>query len=77
MDFAAPSRKEQHIEMLMAMEKALFQSKCIVQPVCYILPEVDKGVIGNSLLKAITISSINLHHRQTERDHEETSGSSC
>lgn len=48
MDFAIPSRKDQHIEMLMAMEKALTQAKCIVQPVCYILSEVDKGVVGKS-----------------------------
>lgn len=46
MDFATPSRKDLHIEMLMAMEKALTQAKCIIQPVCYILADVDKGVIG-------------------------------
>lgn len=48
MDFAAASRKDQHIEMFMAMEKALIQAKCMVQPVVYILPEVDKGIVGNA-----------------------------
>ena len=37
---------DRHIEMMMAMEKALIQAKCIVQPSIYIMPEVDKGIVG-------------------------------
>ena len=46
MDFASPSRMDRHIEMMMAIEKALIQAKCLVQPVIYIMPEVDKGIVG-------------------------------
>ncbi|XP_057376091.1 SWI/SNF complex subunit SMARCC2-like isoform X2 [Daphnia carinata] len=46
MDFASPSRMDRHIEMMMAIEKALIQAKCLVQPNIYIMPEVDKGIVG-------------------------------
>ena len=51
LDFASPSRMDRHIEMMMAMEKALIQAKCLAQPVIYIMPEVDKGIIGNLITK--------------------------
>ena len=47
MDFASPARMDRHIEMFMAMEKTLVQAKCLVTPVIYILPEVDKTIVGN------------------------------
>jgi hypothetical protein len=37
---------DRHIEMIMAMEKALIQAKCLNQPAIYIMPEVDKGIVG-------------------------------
>ncbi|EFX80450.1 hypothetical protein DAPPUDRAFT_51378 [Daphnia pulex] len=46
MDFASPSRMERHIEMMVAIEKALIQAKCLVQPNIYIMPDVDKGLVG-------------------------------
>lgn len=46
MDFASPSRMERHIEMMVAIEKALIQAKCLVQPNVYIMPDVDKGLVG-------------------------------
>lgn len=49
MDFASPSRMDRHIEMMMAIEKALIQAKCLVQPNIYIMPEVDKGIVGGCL----------------------------
>lgn len=50
MDFASPSRMDRHIEMMMAAEKALIQAKCLVQPIVYIMPEVDKGIVGKMML---------------------------
>jgi hypothetical protein len=47
MDFASPSRMERHIEMMVAIEKALILAKCLVQPNVYIMPDVDKGLVGN------------------------------
>ena len=46
MDFASPSRMERHIEMMVAIEKTLIQAKCLVQPNVYIMPDVDKGLVG-------------------------------
>lgn len=47
MDFASPSRMDRHVEMFMAMEKTLIQAKCLVQPVIFVTPDVDKGIVGN------------------------------
>lgn len=46
MDFTSPARMDRHIEMMMAIEKALIHAKCLVQPAIYIMPEVDKGIVG-------------------------------
>ena len=32
--------------MMMAIEKALIQSKCLIQPNIFFMPELDKGVVG-------------------------------
>ena len=56
-DFASPSRMDRHIEMMKVIHKALIKSKCLVQPVICIMPEVDKAIIGKVVLlfKAINI----------------------
>ncbi len=42
----SPSRMDRHIEMMTAVEKALIQAKCLVQPVVCIHSDVDKGLVG-------------------------------
>jgi len=37
---------DRHIEMMTAVEKALIQAKCLVQPVVCIHSDVDKGLVG-------------------------------
>ena len=46
LDFSSVSRMDRHIEMMMAIEKALIQAKCLVQPAIFIMPEVEKGICG-------------------------------
>ena len=83
MDFAAASRKDQHIEMFMAMEKALIQAKCMVQPVIFVLPEVDKGIVGNVFFFLqlfdtffFLLSKLFSPHRKAEGNCQETPGPS-
>lgn len=49
LDFSSVSRMDRHIEMMMAIEKALIQTKCLVQPSIYIMPEVEKGICGTTI----------------------------
>ena len=46
LDFSSASRMDRHIEMMMAIEKALIQSKCLAQTAVYIMPDVEKGICG-------------------------------
>ena len=48
LDFSSVSRMDRHIEMMMAIEKVLIQTKCLVQPIIYIMPDVEKGICGKS-----------------------------
>ncbi|XP_052824870.1 SWI/SNF complex subunit SMARCC1 isoform X2 [Octopus bimaculoides] len=44
-DFQSPSRVDRNVEMFMQIEKSLVQNKCLILPIIYIRPEVDKCLI--------------------------------
>jgi hypothetical protein len=67
---------DRHIEMMMAMEKALIQAKCIVQPSIYIMPEVDRGIVGKlkivTALIAVNLLFLQIIYRKIERHCQKT-----
>lgn len=63
-DFQSPSRMDRNVEMFMTVEKTLIQNKCLIMPVVYVRPEVDKTVANK-------IKDIIKRHQGSLTDNEE------
>ncbi|XP_039281683.1 SWI/SNF complex subunit SMARCC2 isoform X1 [Nilaparvata lugens] len=60
----SPSRMDRNVEMLMSVEKALVQNKCLTMPSVFIRPDVDKAT-------ATKVKDVIKRHQGTVADTEE------